>query len=61
LGKVYGQNYLVLTVRILTVPLKKTELTPVKIVFPSCTSVEISEKMDISMHTVQALELAKTK
>ena len=41
--------------------LKKHELNPVKIVFPSCTSVDTSEKMEISVHTVQALELAKPK
>ena len=29
--------------------LTKNELNPVKIVFPSCTSVEISEKMEISV------------
>jgi hypothetical protein len=33
--------------------LKTNELNPVKIVFPSCTSVDISEKMEISVHTVQ--------
>ena len=40
---------------------EKTELNPVKIVLPSCTSVGVSEKMEISVHTVQARELAETK